>query len=397
MSTIGLGVIGTGDRAIGYLQGTFKKFRAEKIAEVIGVADINPIRAAEGGKDLEAPHSFTDYRQLLELPGLDAVFVMTPDFTHAPIVLDALAAGKHVYCEKPMATTVEDCNAIASSAAKGKGVFFAGHNVRFGEAGRTLHRLIKEGRIGKLRMVWARRFVEGAKYWHRWHRERGKSGGLLVHKGCHYMDQMNWHSGSRPRFVAAFGGLDVHAPRPDMPRRCLECANHCQHYIDITKERHGRYFWKADEHDSYMRDQCVYAPGASVFDNAVVAIEYANGVRGTYMECHFAPISDFETEVGAVGDEGLLLHSKTIDKVAQIRFESAKTRKAEILPFDGIKPAGDEAALRAFIECIRRGEQPESGYEAGWDSAVLGIAAQTAAAARRTVEIMPASRGIRML
>lgn len=397
MQTLGLGVIGTGDRAVGYLQGIFGQLRAEKTAEVMGVADINPVRAAEGQKDLQAQQSFTDYRKLLELDKLDAVFVMTPDFTHAPIVLDALAAGKHVYCEKPMATTVEDCGAIAAAAAKARGIFFAGHNVRFGDAGRTFHRLIKDGKIGRLRMIWARRFVEGAKYWHRWHRERAKSGGLLVHKGCHYMDQMNWHSGSRPRYVAAFGGLDVHTPRANMPRRCLECQEHCPHYIDITKDRHGRYFWNADKHDGYIRDLCVYAPGASVFDNAVVAIEYANGVRGTYMECHFAPISDFETEVGAVGDEGLMLFSKNVEKVAQLRFESAKTRTAEVLPLDGIKPAGDEAAVRAFIDCVRRGEAPESGYEAGWDSAVLGIAAQTAAAARRTVEILPESRSIRLL
>lgn len=397
MSAIGLGVIGTGDRAVGYLQRIFKTLSDEKAAKVVGVADINPVRAAEGGKDLGAGQAFTDYRKLLELPQLDAVFVMTPDFTHAPIVLDAIAAGKHVFCEKPMATTVEDCNAIASAASKGKSIFFAGHNVRFGDAGRTVHRLIKEGKIGKLQMVWARRFVEGAKYWHRWHRDRSKSGGLLVHKGCHYMDQMNWHSGSRPRFVAAFGGLNVHTPRPDMPRRCQECTNHCQHYIDITKDRHARYFWKGEEHDGYLRDQCVYSPGASVFDNAVVAIEYANGVRGTYMECHFTPISDLATEVGAVGDEGLLLYTRTLEKVGQIRFESAKQHTAEILPFDGIKPSGDEAIVRAFIDYIRRGEQPESGYEAGWDSAVLGIAAQASAAARRTVEIMPEARSIRML
>lgn len=116
MSAIGLGVIGVGDRAVGYLQGTFKKLSDEKAAKVVGVADTNPVRVVEGGKDLGASQTFTDYRKLLELPQLDAVFIMTPDFTHAPIVLDAIAAGKHIFCEKPMATTVEDCNAIVSAA-----------------------------------------------------------------------------------------------------------------------------------------------------------------------------------------------------------------------------------------------------------------------------------------
>ena len=184
MSAIGLGVIGTGDRAVGYLQRIFKTLSDEKAAKVVGVADINPVRAAEGGKDLGAGQAFTDYRKLLELPQLDAVFVMTPDFTHAPIVLDAIAAGKHVFCEKPRATTVEDSNAIVSAASKGKSIFLAGHNVRFGDAGRTVHRLIKEGKIGKLQMVWARRFVEGAKYWHRWHRDRASPVGCWCIKAA---------------------------------------------------------------------------------------------------------------------------------------------------------------------------------------------------------------------
>ncbi len=386
---IGLGVIGTGDRAIGYLKGTFGKLREEGTAEVIGVADRNTVRAEEGRKDLEARVAYRDYRKLLETPGLDAVFVMTPDCTHAPIVLEALAANKHVYCEKPMATTVDDCNAIAAAASRSKGLFFAGHNVRFGGVGVVVQRLIRAGRIGTVRMVWARRFVEGAKYWHRWHREKEKSGGLLVHKGCHYLDQMNWHSLSRPRYVAAFGGLDVHRPRPGAPRRCLECSDHCAHFIDLkSSERHVRYFLNAEKEDGYLRDQCVYAPGASVFDNAVVTVQYASGVRGTYMECHFAPISDRETETGVMGDEGLILASRTVDGTLQIRLELAKSKTVELIPPDTTPPVGDERALRTFIECVRTGNAPESGVEAGWDSAVLGIAAQQAAAARRVVEIV---------
>lgn len=404
MKKFQLGVIGAGDRAVGYLKGIFGKLRDEGTAEVLGVADINPVRAREGQKDLGAKHAFEDYRKLLDLKELDAVFIMTPDFTHAPIVQDAQAAGKHIYCEKPMATTLEACNDIVMAAEKAGVIFFAGHNVRYGNTGRTMHRLIMEGKIGNLRMVWARRFVEGAKYWHRWHRDKTKSGGLLVHKGCHYMDQMNWHSNSRPRYVAAFGGLNVHTPRDNMPKRCSECQEKCPHYMDIGKDRHERYFLNAEKHDGYIRDLCVYAPGATVFDNAVVAIEYANEVRGTYMECHFAPISDMETEVGAVGDEGLLVRSRhsigssgAIEKNAVIRFESTKTKTAEIVPIDDIKPAGDEATVRAFIDCLNRGEQPESSYEDGWDSAVLGIAAQTAAAERKTVEILPESRQIRII
>ncbi len=389
MKKIGLGVIGAGDRSIGYLKGTFTKLQEEGIASVVGVADTNSVRAAEGQKDLNAAACFTDYQKLLAMDELDAVFIMTPDYPHAPIVLDTLAAGKHIYCEKPMATTIEDCNAIVKAAKNAPGLFFAGHNVRFGPTGPVVNKMIKEGRLGAVRMVWARRFVQGAKYWHRWHRDKQKSGGLLVHKGCHYLDQMNWHSLSRPRYVAAFGGLDVYKTRPNAPKRCLECKEHCAHFMDLTtNERHGRYFLNAEREDGYIRDLCVFAPGATVFDNATVNVQYANGIRGTYMECHFAAISDRETEVGVVGDDGLVLVSRSWDGELQIRFEDAKTHKAELVSPDTSKPMGDERAVRAFVTCVQNNSKPESGYEAGWDSAALGITAQKAAAEMKIYEII---------
>jgi len=396
MSVMGLGVIGTGSRAIGYLQGVFNALVDENAVRVVGVMDANSVRAAEGCKDLRAARVFADHRALLEADGLDAVFVMTPDYTHAPLVVDALDAGKHVFCEKPMATTLEDCNRIAEAAHSASGIFFAGHNVRFG-LGRTMIRELRAGRVGPVRVVFGRRFVQGAKYWHRWHRSRAGSGGLLVHKGCHWMDQMNWYAGGRPRFISAFGGQDVHIPsrRPNAPRRCLECDHHCPHYKDIkANERTVRYFLNAEHEDGYLADLCVYAPGADVFDNAFVNVEYDNGVRGNYMECHFAPISDYSTELGVVGDDGML-HLRRGVSDFDVVYTCAKTQKAEIIPLDLEKPVGDEATIRAFVDCARKGEKPESDVEAGWDSAVMGVAAEASARRRKIMEISPAERTFR--
>lgn len=396
MSVMGLGVIGTGSRAIGYLQRVFNALVDEKAAQVVGVMDANSVRAAEGGKDLRAAHVYKDHQALLEADGLDAVFIMTPDNVHAPLVVDALNAGKHVFCEKPMATTLEACNAIAKAAEKAPGIFFAGHNVRFG-LGRTMIREIRKGRAGPIRMVFGRRFVRGAKYWHRWHRSRAGSGGLLVHKGCHWMDQMNWYADGHPKFISAFGGQDVHTPdrRPNAPRRCLECDDHCEHYKDIKAKDHSvRYFLNAEHEDGYLADLCVYAPGADVFDNAVVNVQYDNGVRGNYMECHFAPISDLATELGVVGDDGML-HLRHSAGNFDILFTCAKTQTTENIPLDLEKPVGDEATIRAFVDCARKGERPESDVEAGWDSAVMGIVAEESARSGRTMEILREERTFR--
>lgn len=395
MKTIGLGVIGTGDRAIGYLQGIFNSLVTEDAARVVGVMDKNSVRASEAAKDLRAEAVFNDHQKLLAADGLDAVFIMTPDHAHAPLVVDALQAGKHVFCEKPMATTLDDCNRIADAVAQASGIFFAGHNVRFGPMGGTLKRALGEGRVGKVRVVFARRYVDGAKYWHRWHRSTACSGGLLVHKGCHYLDQMNWYSEGRPQYVSAFGGQDVHTPsrRPNAPQRCSECDDPCPHYLDLSaNERRTRYFLNAEHEDGYFADQCVYAPGADVFDNAVVNVEYDNGVRGSYMECHFAPISDLASELGVVGDEGMLHLRARSDRTFELIHMSAHDQTVEVLPLDRTKPVGDEATIRAFVECARENRQPESGLEAGWDSAILGIAAQASASLRKVMQISPHNR-----
>jgi predicted dehydrogenase len=383
---IKIGVIGTGDRAIGYLRNTFKKFVEEGLIEVVAVADINPVRAEEGKKDLEAKRSYKDYKELLK-DDIDSVFVMTPENAHAKICVDALDMGKNIYCEKPMASTVEGCNEILLAAQKSKSIFFSGHNVRFGTA-RTVHKLIKEGYIGDVHMVWAKRFVRGGKYWHRWHRYKENSGGLLVHKGVHQMDQMNWNSGGRPLYVSAFGSLDVFKEKENSPERCLVCEEKCAEYIDIaSNERHKRYFLNAEKEDGYLRDLCVYAPGSNVFDNAVVAVEYTNGVIGTYMECHFSPTQDLESGQGAVGDKGLISLSRTYDGKGEIRFEDTKTGKVELIKPDLTPPIGDEAILREFIRCIQEGVQPESGCLAGWDSAIIGHAAEKAARTKKVIRI----------
>ncbi len=393
MVKIGVGIVGTGDRAIGYLQDTFEEMTDDGRIEVVGVADVNPVRAREAQKDLRASKWFEDYRELLEEDDLQAVYVMTPESVHADIVVDALDAGLHVYCEKPMATTLEACNRIVEAAKRSEGIFFPGLNARYGENVVTMRRVIEEGQIGEVQMVWARRFVEGAKFWHRWHRKKINSGGLLVHKGCHFMDQMNLFSGGRPRYVSAFGGMDVYRPREDAPRRCLECDEHCDHYLDIeADERRKRYFLDAEQEDGYIRDLCVYAPGSDVYDNAVVALEYDNSVRGTYMECHFASVSDVDSESGAVGDEGLIKGSFRQDKTLEIRLENRKNHTVELIP-----SKGGRNTVVMFIEHIEQGLEPECDEEVGWDSAVVGVAGQKSAAARKTVEISNTQRTIEFL
>jgi len=146
------GVVGAG------LWGSFhcKTLSAIDGAELAAVCDLDPARVADMQKQFGAAKTYTDYRQLLADPDIDAVTVATPDFAHGDIVLAAIRAGKHVMSEKPLATTLAEVEAIADAADKaGVKVMVDFHNrvspaivaardaIAGGEIGRPLHAAAK--------------------------------------------------------------------------------------------------------------------------------------------------------------------------------------------------------------------------------------------------------------
>jgi predicted dehydrogenase len=114
MDRVGFGVIGTGlfgeNHALVYsrLPGV----------ELVAVCDQNEARAREIAEKYGARSHCTDYEQLLADPSIQAVSIATPDFAHAEIALAAAQAGKHILCEKPLATTVEEAQAIVDASAR---------------------------------------------------------------------------------------------------------------------------------------------------------------------------------------------------------------------------------------------------------------------------------------
>ncbi len=142
------GVVGAG------LWGSFhcKTLNAIAAAELHAVCDLDPARGAEMQRQFGAAKVYTDYRQLIADPDVEAITVATPDFAHADIVLAAIAAGKPVMSEKPLATTLAEAERIAdAAAASGVAVMVDFHNrvnpvvhaareaVLSGEIGAPLH------------------------------------------------------------------------------------------------------------------------------------------------------------------------------------------------------------------------------------------------------------------
>jgi predicted dehydrogenase len=116
---------------------------------LMAICDLDEARASAMAKSHGAAHVFTDHKALLDLPGLDAVSIATPDFTHTPLIVDALAAGKHVLSEKPLATTVEEGEVIRKAAAASDCKLMVDFHNRVNPAIATAKDEIAKGSIGK--------------------------------------------------------------------------------------------------------------------------------------------------------------------------------------------------------------------------------------------------------
>jgi predicted dehydrogenase len=153
---------------------TRRKERLEEVARRFGVR-----------------HVYTDYHELLKNPEVEAVSVTTMWDQHTGPTLAALQAGKHVFLEKPMASTIEDCDAIVTAARAARGYFMVGHICRFNPRYASAKHAIAEGRIGKIISLSARRSIP-AKVTD----DILNKIGPIVGDGIHDTDLMLWYTGA---------------------------------------------------------------------------------------------------------------------------------------------------------------------------------------------------------
>ena len=201
--TLGVAVIGAGEIARRHVDGLL---RAGGV-RFISVVD----RAHERAEELARTCSFARVERsveaLIAADDVDLVVVLTPHDCHAPQVVAALDAGKHVICEKPMARTLDECDAMLAAASRSGRQLFVTHALRSVFFFATAHERVAAGALGRVLLgafTWytdelAR--LEDPAHWKGTVDESG--GGVLIDGGCHVADVGNWLFG-RARRVHAF-------------------------------------------------------------------------------------------------------------------------------------------------------------------------------------------------
>jgi len=146
---IRVGFIGAGSMGNSHLS-AFINLRKKNNLEAVGVADCWTTRAEAGAKKIGAPNLFSDYRKLLEIKEIDYVTIATPEHRHAEMTLDALDAGKAVYCEKPLTHTAPEALAVMKKQAETKLPLQVGVQGMSDDSYISARKAINQGVIGQV-------------------------------------------------------------------------------------------------------------------------------------------------------------------------------------------------------------------------------------------------------
>ena len=208
-----LALIGTGSRG----QYHIHLLKDIPHAELVALCDVYRPSLDAASALVPGARLCSDYREVLDAPDIDGVIVGTPLSSHAPIVLDALSAGKHVFCEKAMALTLDECRDVYRAYSSSDRVLYYCMQRMYDEKYVRGVQMIRDGLVGDvvgMRCHWFRNAD-----WKRpvpspelerhinWRLYREHSAGLMTELACHQLEVCNWVTGMMPVEVAGLGDI----------------------------------------------------------------------------------------------------------------------------------------------------------------------------------------------
>ncbi len=364
-------VLGAGGRGVGFgdLIAGFPEW-----ARVVGVAEPrDEYRETFAEKhQLEPGMVFRDWQEFAAKPKLcDAVVISTMDRDHVGPAVACTNLGYHMLLEKPMATSLEDCRAIAAAQQKAGTITCVCHSMRYHKGFSTLTKLVTDGRLGRLMTIDQ---LEQVAWWHQAHSfvrgnwgNEGRSAFMLLAKSCHDIDYMAYLTGQPCLRVSSFGSLSYFTPE-NAPKasgeRCTDCAvepdcpySAVKQYVDTEKLTN----WPAaaisldhsrEAHLQAIRTgpygRCVWKCDNDVVDHQVVAMEFAGDITATFTMTAFTrqggrKLRVHGTEADVVFEEG---------KIILRTFAADKDEEIDIPEEEGGHGGGDYRVVKNWLEAM---------------------------------------------
>jgi predicted dehydrogenase len=361
---VGLGLIGVGDRGRELLAAMARM----KNAPVVALCDTFEPMLKRGKEVAPKAATYPDHHRLLDDKKVEAVFIATPSHQHKEIALAAIQAGKHVYCEAPLASTIEDAKAIAYAGKGSKKVFQVGQQNRANPQHHHVNKFMKLGVLGKTTQARAQ--------WHKrvswrephpnsqrqreinWRLDPAVSPGLLGEIGIHQIDVASWYFRSLPQAVLGFGSVTAWTEDdrqvPDTVQAIFQYPNGVRLVYDATL---GNSFDRAYE----------------LFMGTESAI-LMRGERAWLVKENDAPILGWEVYARKdtlAEDTGIVLVADAT-KLLKMGLEPGKAESTT---------KGKDAtyfAVEDFLTSIRKNTKSRCGPVEGFQAAVVAIKANEA-------------------
>lgn len=306
--------------------------------EVVAVCDILPERvdaaASAVGKKGGSAKTYTDFRKMLDdMKEIDAVVLATPDYTHREFDIEILGRGKHLYAEKPLALTAEDCRAVAKAAGAAKGVFQVGFQLRHDPNRNAAMEFIRSGKAGKVLQCHGIRHGGDLPRDIPWYFDKTKCGDIVVDQGIHILDLFRWAIGKPPVRCYGDGGTTLFVDDP---------------------------------------------PGRTVMDHYSLIYEFEGGAQINFSHQYFDP-------PGFTGIQERVFASEGAVDLAKAEFAPRKERKRIQLEVQNAGKDSTFMSLAAFAENVKSGRRPLNDAQSALEATLVALMGTKAIYEKRVV------------
>lgn len=340
MGTLKIGVIGCGSIA---RRRHLLEYEANTKVEIIAVCDIVSERADEMAIKYNAK-AFVDYKELLAIDDLDAISVCLPNYLHATVSIDALNAGCHVLCEKPMAISKEEAESMIKAAEKNDRKLMIAHNQRFVSSHQKAKQLIDNGELGK---IYSFRTTFGHPGPEKWSIDGRES----------------WFFNKEKAFIGALGDLGVH--KSDLMRYLLGEITEVSAFVETNAKEN-----------------------TTIDDNAVCIMKTSDGVIGT-LTASWSYVAGGDNSTVIYGEKATLrLEDDPIYSLI-VQYGNGETVNYE---FDKIQ-TNDEGGqtnthvIDHFVDSIIHNTEPIINGEEGKKSLEVILAALDSSATKKIIQL----------
>lgn len=375
--TIRIGLIGCGGRIRGVAKHLLDSPKGGHLA-VTAMFDPFPGSIAETQRYLGTiARTYPSAEALVRESNVDWVMIGSWNCFHVDQAIAALAAGKHVFCEKPLATTLADCLRLRAAVAAAPNLhFFFGLVLRYTPLYQKVKELFAAGVVGRpvsFEFNETLHFNHGGYIHGNWRRDRAKAGTHLLEKCCHDYDLVNWILSSLPVRAASFGGKDVFRPE------------HRQLADQLGPDGKGNAAYKL-WYDP--QDVDPFSEGSSIVDNQVAILEYASGARASFhTNCHAAIL---ERRMYYLGTAGTLRVDAITGRIEiQSVSQDSKPELIDVAASSEGHLGGDTRMASHLADTMLDGAAPLATLEDGLRSAVSCYGVDEALDTGRVVDLRP--------